>query len=152
MNNTLSRREWMAASAAGLGYLAAAQAGVAPAADPDGQPEPTTILFFDDQRLNLRDRVTRQVGRPERIAESIYRDPKAHVGWGYPGVFRDEVRGKWRMTYLAWVYRGSRTAALAECDEGLHWSPCDTTHQFELPDRVLPNQVLPLDRFGEWPA
>lgn len=64
----------------------------------------TTILFFDDQRLNLRDRVTRHVGRPERAPDSIYRDPHAHVGWGYPGVFRDEASGKWRMTYLAWAH------------------------------------------------
>ena len=67
----------------------------------DADNKLTTILFFDDQRLNLRDRVTRHVGRPDLIAESIYRDPKAHVGWGYPGVFRDEASGKWRMRALS---------------------------------------------------
>jgi hypothetical protein len=123
-----------------------------PPSTPKNEEGQTTILFFDDQRLNLRDRVTRHVGRPERIAESIYRDPQAHVGWGYPGVFRDEASGKWRMTYLAWAYGRQRTAALAESEDGLHWSPRDTTREIDLPDRILPNQVLPLDRFGEWPA
>ena len=118
-------------------------------ANEEGQ---TTILFFDDQRLNLRDRVTRHVGRPERIPESTYRDPKGHVGGGYPGVFFDEASGKWRMTYLAWAHGRKRTAALAESDDGLLWSPRDTTREIDLPDRILPNQALPLDRFGEWPA
>lgn len=119
---------------------------------PTNEEGQTTILFFDDQRLNLRDRVTRHVGRPERIPESIYRDPKGHVGWGYPGVFRDEASGKWRLTYLVWAHGRKRTAALAESDDGLHWTPRDTTQEIDLPDRILPNQVLPLDRFGEWPA
>ncbi len=150
--DALSRREWITVSAAGLGYLAIARADRAPAAEPAGNPSATTLLFFDDQRLNLCDRVTRHVGRPQRIAESIYQDPRAHVGWGYPGVFFDEASGKWRMTYLAWAYGGKRTAALAESDDGLRWRPRDTTTEIELPERALPNQVLPLDRFGEWPA
>jgi hypothetical protein len=57
-----------------------------------------------------------------------------------------------RLTYLAWTYGRQRTAALAESEDGLHWSPRDTTREIDLPDRILPNQVLPLDRFGEWPA
>ena len=99
------RRKWMAASATGWGVAAIAQPGKASFLPETGRDAtPTTILFFDDQRLNLRDRVTRHVGRPERMPESFYQDPKAHVGWGYPGVFRDEASGKWRMTYLAWAY------------------------------------------------
>lgn len=112
----------------------------------------TTILLFDDQRLNLRDNVQRKVGCPELISESIYQDPRAHVGWGYPSVFYNEPSGKWRMTYLGWAYGGSRLALLAESDDGLRWQPRDTTGEIDLPDRFLPNQVLPEEKFGEWPA
>ena len=48
------------------------------------------------------------------------------------------------MTYLAWAHSRKRTAALAESDDGLHWSPLDTTREIDLPERILANQVLPL--------
>ncbi len=146
----LNRREWVAVSAAGLGCLAAVRGGLAQAEEPANRPSKATILFFDDQRLNLYDRVTRHVGRPERIDESIYRDPRGRVDWGYPGVFRDEATGKWRMTYQ--IAGKQRMAVLAESDDGLHWTPRDTTREIELPDRIVPNQVLPVHHFGEWAA
>jgi hypothetical protein len=78
----ISRRRFvatgLAASAAGWSRLAT-HGRSAPAASIDPDDTLSTLLFFDDQRLNLRDRVTRHVGRPERIAESIYRHPNAHV-------------------------------------------------------------------------
>ena len=63
MNGALSRREWMATSAAGLGLAAVVRPGEASVATDSPEARP------------------RHVGRPERISESIYRDPKAHVGW-----------------------------------------------------------------------
>lgn len=158
----MDRRQFVAA-VGGAALTASVRSAQGQAEEPrsDEDPAPgsraneqrqTTILFFDDQRLNLRDNVQRKIGRPALISESVYQDPRAHVGWGYPGVFRDEASGKWRMTYLAWARGRKRTAALAESDDGLHGSPRDTTREIDLPDRILPNQVLPLDRFGEWPA
>ena len=150
-DNLYTRRQWLVRSA-GTG-LSIATSGVVSASTTTNEPrtdDQTTILFFDDQRLNLRDNVVRKIGRPAIIPESVYRDPRAHAGWGYPGVFHDSLSGKWRMTCLAWAKK--RTAALAESDDGLHWVPRDTTREISLHDRILPNQVLPLEHFGEWPA
>ena len=41
---------------------------------------------------------------------------------------------------------------MAESGDGIHWVPRDTRSDSDLPDRMLPNQVLPVDRFGEWSA
>ena len=113
----------------------------------------TTLLFFDDHRLSRRDNVARRVGRPRRIPESVYRDPHANTAWGYPSVFFDPGSGKWRMCYLGWTREANvRVPLLAESDDGLHWQPRDTTRDIDLPDRKTPNQLLPLDEFGEWPA
>ena len=111
-----------------------------------------TIMFFDDQRLNRRDNVVRRIGRPEPIPESIYRDPYANTAWGYPSVFFDKASGKWRMAYLGWGHGRPRMPLLAESDDGIRWSPRDTTKEIDLPDRKVPHQLLPLDHFGEWPA
>jgi hypothetical protein len=113
-----------------------------------------TLLFLDDQRLNQRDNVERRLGTPELIPESVFVDPAVNTAWGYPGVFHDPVSGKWRLLYLGWTgpELGKRFPLLAESDDGLHWSPRDTTRELDLPDRRFPHQVLPLDQFAEWPA
>jgi hypothetical protein len=112
------------------------------------------MLFFDDQRLNRLDNVERHLGKPEMIPESIYRDPHTVTAWGYPSVFHDATSGKWRMLYLGWtaVGHGHRFPLLAESDDGLHWTPRDTTEEIQLPDRKFPHQVLPLEGFSEWPS
>jgi len=111
----------------------------------------TTILFFDDQRLNLCYNVRRRLGHPQLIEESIYRDPYVNTAWGYPSVFRVPAIGTWRLLYQGWESSGKRVPLVAESDDGLHWSPRDTA-EVHISERVLPHQVLPLERFGEWSA
>ncbi|MBI3941371.1 MAG: hypothetical protein HY326_00025 [Chloroflexi bacterium] len=110
-----------------------------------------TILFLDDQRLNRRDNVTRRIGKPQLMAESYYQDPYANTTWGYPGIFRDEANGKWRLVYQGKVAQGKMCPLLAESDDGLSWQPRDTTGEIDLPDRLVPHQLLPITHFGEWP-
>lgn len=115
----------------------------------------TTLFFFDDLRLNRFDNVTRGIGRPQRLEASVYRDPLYETHWAYPSVFRDEASGMWRMVYQGFspdpAHR-QRLPLLAESDDGLYWRPADTTKDIDLPGRLAPNQLLPLDAFGEWPA
>ena len=120
---------------------------------PDAKNVQTT-LFFDDQRLNRLDNIVRKVGKPERIPGSIYRDPYVNTSWGYPSVFHDEASGKWRMVYQGKndAYHKGQMPLLAESDDGLNWTPRDTTLEANLPDRKVPHQLLPLDSFGEWPT
>jgi hypothetical protein len=125
----------------------------------------TTLLFLDDQPLSRRDNVVRKVGNPQPIPESVYRDPYANTTWGYPSVFRDASNGKWRMVYQGKILRdpqldwrktpwpeGKVCPLLAESDDGLTWAPRDTTQDIDLPDRLVPHQLLPLEHFGECPA
>lgn len=111
-----------------------------------------TILFFDDQRLNLWHNVVRKIGKPELIAESVYRDPDTNTAWGYPGVFYDQESDKWRLIYQGHLPSRQAIPLLAESEDGLHWTPRDTTEELDLAERMASHQLLPLERFGEWPA
>ena len=68
------------------------------------------------------------------------------------GFMKDNTSGKWRMTYLGWMKTGERLPLLAQSDDGLHWKPYDTSGVTEIEKRQLPNQLFPIDKFGEWPA
>ena len=59
----------------------------------------TTLLFFDDLRLNRRDNLERRIGRPQLLEDAVYRDPAHETPWGYPTVFFDVATGIWRMMY-----------------------------------------------------
>ena len=108
----------------------------------------TTILFFDDQPLDRMDNVARRVGNPELIPESVYIDPDVNTHFGFPTVFQDEASGKWRV-----IHDGRNTGEpnpwlMAESDDGIHWSPRDTTAELDLPDRKHRHQILPILRDG----
>ena len=108
-----------------------------------------TILFLDDQRLNRFENVRRRSGRPQPIEGSVYRDPHTNPLWGYPTVFQDEATGEWRMLYQGRICDGRIAAVLATSHDGLSWEPRDTTRDLDLPDRIVPHQILPLESFGE---
>jgi hypothetical protein len=83
MNERMDRRRFVAAvGGAALTASVRSAQGQAEGSRSDGDPTPgspaneqcqTTILFFDDQRLNLRDNVQRKIGRPALISESVER-------------------------------------------------------------------------------
>lgn len=112
----------------------------------------STILFFDNQYLNLWDNVVRKTGKPELISQSLYRDPNANVSWGFPCVYKEPKNEIWRLIYLGWTPDKKRLPLLAESENGVRWRLRDVTKEVSLPNRLLPNQLLPLDLFGEWPA
>ena len=117
----------------------------------------STLLFFDDNVLAVRENVIRGVGSPELIPESVWRDDeRLSTAWGYPGVFFDEDDGLWRMVYQANVAGnaavrrwGMRVCKLvAESEDGLQWRPRDTTKLVDIPRRRFPHQVA--DGADEW--
>ena len=109
-----------------------------------------TILFLDDQPLDRMDNVARRVGRPRLIPESVFIDPDVNTHFGYPTVFRDAASGRWRMLYQGRNPGEPNPKLLAESDDGLRWSPRDTTAEIDLPDRKHVHQVLPLTQHGQW--
>lgn len=115
----------------------------------------TTLLFFDDLRLNRRDNLERRIGRPQLLEDAVYRDPAHETPWGYPTVFFDVATGIWRMMYqgLAPAVTAEYCAALlAESEDGLHWRPRDTVDEIDMPGRAAPNQIIPHGEFSELSA
>ena len=116
------------------------------------------LLFFDDQYLDRRENLERRVGRPTRIEEGSFRDPLLDPTWGYPSVFRDPESGTWHCLYegqlpQSYVPEGRKhqhIAVVLESDDGISWHNPDLTARVPLPERVCPNQVLPLAGFGGW--
>ena len=155
----MQRRDFLTAIAVGamvaltLGTLSAESSSAEKGKSPheSASSRKVTILFFDDQRLNLRDNVVRKLGRPELIEEAIYKDPHGHASNGYPQVFRDERSGRWRMVYqIITSLGGHEVAVVAESDDGLRWKPLDTTGEVKFAERVVPHQVHELEGLAEW--
>jgi hypothetical protein len=108
-----------------------------------------TILFFDDQRLNLFYNMTRKVGKPKM--ESVFKEEKINLMWAYPGVFKDVQSRMWKLLYQGKNTKGKRTALLAESINGIDWTTVDTTKILNISDRVMPNQILPQNNlYKEW--
>jgi len=113
----------------------------------------STLLFFDDHFLSVRENVIRRIGRPELIPESVWHDhPRLNPAWGYPSVFFHEPDGVWRLLYQANVVDGIRgrpfCKLVAESEDGLHWHPRDTRGAAKVPRRRFAHQVA--DGIHEW--
>jgi hypothetical protein len=112
-----------------------------------------SIIFFDDLFLSTRSGMERRLGRPRRIGE--YVDPRpdlVDLCSSYPHAFRDPDTGRWRMLYNSYWPDGAapqNLLLLAESDDGITWTPRDTRDVLDIPDRILPNQVLPSAGYGE---
>ena len=113
----------------------------------------TTMLFFDDHYLNRWENLCRHVGQPELEPEATFTDPAHGLASGYPTVFRTGT-GTWRCLYqgksIAHMPAKISFPLLVESDDGIHWEIPDLADKVPLPDRAFPNQVLPMDRFGQW--
>ena len=113
----------------------------------------TTILFFDDQRLDVMSNVRLRVGQPELIKESLYQDPDVNTHFGFPVTFWNEATSTWRMIYEGRNGRtnwgsGANVKLIAESDDGINWHPMDTTEIIDLDDRRHRHQILPIKRDG----
>ena len=113
----------------------------------------TTMLFFDDHYLNRWENLCRHVGQPELEPEATFTDPAHGLASGYPTVFRTGT-GTWRCLYqgksIGHMPAKISFPLLVESDDGIHWEIPDLADKVPLPDRAFPNQVLPMDRFGQW--
>jgi hypothetical protein len=114
----------------------------------------STLLFFDDHHLSVRDNVIRGVGRPTLIPESVWHDePRLNTAWGYPSIHFDADKGVWRLWYQASVVKGKVghgqfVKLMAESRDGLHWRQKDTTRQLSIRGRRFKHQVA--DGVTEW--
>lgn len=114
-----------------------ARAGVMP------DPADSLLMFFNDEPLFARSKVTRRLGRPVR--RTHYHETLGNCAWGYPTVFRCDD-GKWRMIYQAGINKprwGGGICLLAESSDGLNWTPRSTEAVTQIPNRSAPHQIIP---------
>ena len=91
----------------------------------------SAVLFFDDARLNASSNLAFRLGSAQLA--SVYRDPSAFVGWGYPSVWRvpgaNGSSSTYRMMYQGWHLRDGKTDTklmlLAASADGIRWQPAD---------------------------
>lgn len=110
-----------------------------------------TLLFFDDQWLQLRENAAICQGRPVLIPKSVYRDPQLDLvtlTWGYPYVIHNEATGRWLLFYQGWPVDHTAlpcpVALVAESADGLAWRPLSVAQEGSKQLWVMPNQFLPL--------
>lgn len=114
-------------------------------------------LFFDDQKLFVREHLQRAYGMPELLSDSLYQDPHIDINLGYPNVFR-AADGRYHMIYqgygalqtssglsniacdLTRIPRRKTHVMAAISDDGIHFTPRNTASQSNAhPD--YPNSV-----------
>lgn len=110
-----------------------------------------TILFFDDQALQMRYNAERHQGRPTLMPESLYVDPNdqlVNLAWGYPTVVHAKEQGRWLMYYQGWPvdHKAMPTVLplMAASEDGLRWSPLAPVQEGPADQWLLPHQYLPL--------
>ena len=106
----------------------------------------TTLLFFYDNALGVRENVVRGVGKPELLPESVWHDDdRLNPPGAIPASSSMQPDRVWRMAYQAkLVVRPPPSAAdrsgklVADSDDGLHWRPRDTRKDVKTAAASLP--------------
>lgn len=98
-------------------------------------------LFFDDQRLLLRQNLERQYGEVELVG--IYKDPELTTTYGWVWGCHG-IDGKIHLVYMGFEKESPRLiAAAAVSDDGINFVSRNTAAESGLSAPVVPNQILP---------
>lgn len=97
-------------------------------------------LFFDDEKLFLRENVKRCQGKAELIPDSVYHDEVCETifcaGWAF--AFED----KYRCIYFGMCADGLSRMFCAESRDGIHFTPEDVSDQVKIEHPIAPHQVM----------
>ena len=102
-------------------------------------------MFFDDRYIDSKTSLRRSIGRTYLL--SIYEDPSAFIGWGYPSTWKRSGKRGYRMMYQGWPYAGpsqNRVGLLADSDDGVHWYPAKTDIEKDAWPQNVSNAVYAL--------
>lgn len=102
-----------------------------------------SYLFFDDQRLLVREGFTRQLGKPELIPDTLYRE--GNVSAAVCHVWQ-ESENSFYLFYQSFLWDiGNRTIIrVAHSTDGLHFSPVsDAAAQAGIENPHYPDQIIP---------
>lgn len=107
------------------------------------------IFFFDDEKLFGRENVQRVYGRPQLIADAVYRDGIVSTDYASLSVFACDD-GKYRMIYMGRVIdTGVMGLFMAISDDGVHFTPENVAAVVSLPGRLYDHEVLKLSPEAE---
>lgn len=97
-------------------------------------------LFFDDEKLFGRENVTRTYGTPQ--LEAVYFDGMVSTDYFSPWVFSG-TDGKTRMIYYGThIESGKKVCLIAISEDGVHFTPEDTTDKVDLEGRIVPHELF----------
>lgn len=102
-------------------------------------------LFFDDDKLFVRENIKRTLGKPELIMDSIYHDEilETHLSTG--NIFKTE--DGYRLLYQG-RYKDRMYLFAAFSKDAVHFEPEDLTGKLEIEDRMAKNQIMKF-KFGQ---
>lgn len=100
-----------------------------------------TLLFFDDQRLFVREGLTRAYGKPTLLAASLFADPGTSPGNAFVSAWKADD-GRTHLFYQANV-DGGHVFLAAISEDGIHFTPRNTAKEAGIENPLLPNQLLP---------
>ena len=113
-----------------------------------------TLLFFDDQNLNILTNIKRVLIRPKLIGNPYSNDAEGLVSlaWGYPFVFFSDELKKYVVYYQGWSRDRSKIETVltmaAVSDDGFNFKELEFTPFMPDLNRKVINQVLPYELNG----
>ncbi len=99
-------------------------------------------LFFDDEKLFIRENVRRCIGDAELIADSVYHDKCCETIFSTGWVFR--IKEKYRCIYFGMCADGKKRAFCAESIDGIHFTPEDVRDFTHAEHPVAAHHILDL--------
>ena len=102
-----------------------------------------TYLFFDDQRLLVRENLEREIGAPELLPDTLFKE--GFVSGAFPRVWK-RADGSWLMFYQSFVNDNGTHNVIraAKSVDGLHFTPyTNAAAEAGIDDPVCPDQIIP---------
>ena len=101
-----------------------------------------SYLFFDDQRLFVRENLTRELGKPELIADSGYTQEGAQVSGAFARIWKENDHS-YHMFYQAFMPGRWTVLLAAHSEDGIHFVPRNTAREAGIENPVFENQLVP---------
>lgn len=100
-----------------------------------------SYLFLDDMRLLVREGLTREVGKPEIIPDSVFSVPGAHPCGALERVWKENDHS-YHMFYQAFLPDGRHALLASHSTDGIHFTPRNTAREAGIENPVYENQLL----------